>query len=215
MEITEVDAYLTENKDAEDVKALIAKFAPKLVITAENVQEFLSTDEGVKVLKTHPVTDERVTAAIKTHSEKQKPVVEAEIRRRVAEIQAKMNPEETEADKRIRELEEKSIAQEKRYEEAQRKIAIDAKSKEKNFALPEIFEVIQPPSVEEAELLMQKINKIITDRETALRNKLVGEESFKPGSGQSERGKVDIKTLTRDQMIKLEMEGKLDAMLAG
>src|SRR5689334_13182967 len=106
MTFEEIEAFLAEQKDSEEAKGFLAKIAPKPVINGETIGEFLATEEGYKLVKTHKAADERVTEAIETFKKKQAPVTEAELKRRIAEEMVKLNPQETPEQKRIRELEQ-------------------------------------------------------------------------------------------------------------
>lgn len=90
--IQEVQSFITEHKDSEDVKNLIGSF-----VTPERVSTFLDSENGSKLLQ--PRLDKYHTKGLESWKEKNlSKLLEDEI--------AKRNPGETEEQKRLRKLEE-------------------------------------------------------------------------------------------------------------
>jgi len=210
--IDEIKAYLAENKDSEDVKTFMAEITPK--VTTELVASFLETEEGARILKTHPETDRRVSEGVQTAVKKEREKIDAEVKRAVAAEILKRNPAETEQEKQIRELRE-SFESEKsaRARETLQRQLIEEGSKKKVDAIALIEAGWLPSSLEEGLVALDKVAKRDADLEARIRNELVASGSYRPGSGQSEKGKLDIKTLTKEQMIELELKGELDKYL--
>lgn len=87
--------FLEENKENEEVKAYLGELKQP---TAEDVEGFLDTREGQKLLQ--PRLDRNFSKGLETWKEKNlDELIEEEVKKR--------NPEETPEQKRIRELEEK------------------------------------------------------------------------------------------------------------
>jgi hypothetical protein len=210
--IDEIKAYLAENKDSEDVKTFMAELTPK--VTTELVSAFLETEEGLRILKTHPETDRRVSSGVETAIKKEREKMDGEIKRAVAAEMLKRNPAETEQEKQIRELRE-SFESEKaaRARETLQRQLIEEGSKKKVDAIALIEAGWMPSSLEEGLVALDKVAKRDADLEARIRNELVASGSYKPGSGRGEQGKLDIKTLTKEQMIELELKGELDKYL--
>lgn len=95
MTLEEVKQFLEENKENEEVKAYLGELKQP---TAEDVEGFLDTREGQKLLQ--PRLDRNFSKGLETWKEKNlDELIEEEVKKR--------NPEETPEQKRIRELEEK------------------------------------------------------------------------------------------------------------
>jgi hypothetical protein len=212
MTIEEIKAYLAENKDSEDVKAFMTEITPK--VTPELVTAFLESDEGLRILKTHPETDRRVSAGVETAIKKEREKIDGEVRKLVAAEMLKRNPEETQTQKEMRELREQFESEKSaRARETLQRQLIEEGSKKKVDAISLIEAGWMPASLEEGLVTLEKVAKRDADLEARIRSEMVASGSYKPGSGQGTKDKVDVKNLTRDQMIALEKEGKLDAIL--
>lgn len=210
--IEEIREFFNEHKDDEAAKQFLVEITPK--ITPELIMAFLDGDEGSKILATHPATDQRVTQAVKTATEKERVKIDAEVKRLVAAEVLKRNPTESDEQRQIRELKE-SFESEKsaRARETLQRQLIEEGSKKKVDAISLIEAGWMPASLEEGLVTLEKVAKRDADLEARIRSEMVASGSYKPGSGQGTKDKVDIKSLTRDQMIALEKEGKLDAIL--
>lgn len=105
MNLEEVKQFLEENKESEDVKAYLGELKQP---TAEDVEGFLDSKDGQKLLQ--PRLDRNFSKGLETWKEKNlDQLVDDEVKKR--------NPDETEEQKRIRELEkaiEKSENEKKR-----------------------------------------------------------------------------------------------------
>jgi len=212
MTIEEIKAYLAENKDSEDVKAFMTEITPK--VTTELVTAFLETEDGARILKTHPETDRRVSEGVQTAVKKEREKIDAEVKRLVAAEMIKRNPEETQTQKEMRELREQFESEKSaRARETLQRQLIEEGSKKKVDAISLIEAGWMPASLEEGLVALDKVAKRDAELEARIRSELVASGSYKPGSGQGDKSKVDVKTLTREQMIALEIEGKLDAVL--
>jgi len=102
MNLEKVKQFLEDNKDNEEVKLFLEELRRP---TREDVEGFLETDEGRKLLQ--PRLDQYFTKGLNTWKEKN---LEKLVEERVKELY----PEETEEQKRIRALE-------KKIEEAERR----------------------------------------------------------------------------------------------
>lgn len=102
MNLEKVKQFLEDNKDNEEVKMFLEELRRP---TREDVEGFLETDEGRKLLQ--PRLDQYFTKGLNTWKEKN---LEKLVEERVKELY----PEETEEQKRIRALE-------KKIEEAERR----------------------------------------------------------------------------------------------
>lgn len=217
MNIAEVKAYLAETKDDPETKAFLEEIAPKPELTIESVTAFLSSDEGVKIVKTHPVTDQRVTDAIKKFEEKQRPVVEAEVKRRVAEEVMKLNPSESPEQKRIRELEQSFEAEKSARAKTEMLNQLNDYAREQKADISKILKSGWiPPSLEEGKLFVQQYASEIAELKKQVANETIAANAHKPGSGQNnDRPQIDTSKLTFEQAYELEMSGKLNDHLRG
>lgn len=213
MTIEDIREFFAEHKDDETAKQFLVEITPK--ITPELITAFLDGDEGSKILATHPATDQRVTQAVKTATEKERVKIDADVKRLVAAEMLKRNPTETDEQRQIRELKE-SFESEKsaRARETLQRQLIEEGSKKKVDAIALIEAGWMPSSLEEGLVALDKVAKRDADLEARIRNEMVASGSYRPGSGQGEKGRVDASKLTREQAITLEMEGKLDAVLS-
>ncbi len=214
MTIEEIKAFLAENAESEDVKAFVAELTPK--VTPELVTAYLGTEDGERLLKTHPATDARVTQGVKTAVEKERAKIADEVQRLVAAEKLKLNPAETPEQKQIRELTEQFNAEkEARAKETLQRQLIEEAATLKVDILPILQSGYLPPSLEQGKVFLQEQKKIYEALEAKVRNDLVANGSFKPGSGDGNKRKVDLDALTPAQMLELEKSGELDKILAG
>ena len=97
----EIPEYLEKNKDSEEVKGFITKLNPLSTLTEETANSFIETNA---ILKSH--RDKFTTAGIETFKKNnlQKSIDEA-----VEKVKLELNPEETPEQKRIKELEKRSL----------------------------------------------------------------------------------------------------------
>lgn len=187
MDLAQIKQFLEENKENEDVKAYLEGLTQ---VTPEGVEAFLETDEGKKVLQ--PKLDRNFTKGLETWKEKNlKKIVDDEVK--------KANPQETEEQKRIRELEEMFAEKERE----------SVREKNKNKALTILNDKKLPSSL---------IDLLITDdEETTLTNikqyeevftsqlESVVEDKLKAG-GTSLQDSTKPKVLTLDDIRKMSEE---------
>lgn len=213
MDFDTVKDFIVKNKDSEQVLELLKDILPAPSITAEQVQEFLLTDEGRKIVRTHPEADTRVSEAIKKHDEKMKPVIESEVKRLVASEMLKLNPEESPEMKRIREAEAKWEASEKaRAKEKLERQLIDEAVKKSLDISPLLNSGYLPESLEQGLLVVNTLESLIKAREEKVRNDVLT-SGQRPGSGQARKDKPDISKLTAEELVQLELKGELNALL--
>lgn len=94
MDLQEIKQYLESNKDNSDVQAVLNEFK---TVSQEDVRSYLDTDEGKKFIQ--PTLDRYHNKSLQTWKDNNlQNLVEDEV--------AKINPQETEEQKRIRLLEE-------------------------------------------------------------------------------------------------------------
>lgn len=98
--LEEIQVYLNENKDQEEIKNYLTGLRTP---TVDDFKAAAENNEDVKkFLQSH--ADQRVTGAIKTYEEKTLPQKLADAEEA---LRKQLNPQETEDQKRFRELEEK------------------------------------------------------------------------------------------------------------
>lgn len=211
MEITiqDVREFLEANKESSEVQEVLRVYVPDKPVTPDMVNSYLGTEEGKRLVQ--PMMDKRVTEALETFKKK---TFESEVSSRVAAELLKRNPEETAEQKRIRELEQNM----KRSEEERQ--AEKLKSQIKDMAFKEgvpldFIDEIPFASPEHAALYMRRFKQQITDAQTAKVNELLA-NGFKPGTGnpKDSSGKKDISKLSQEELVKLELEGKLDEYIS-
>jgi hypothetical protein len=102
LDLKEIKQYFADNQDNEEVKTYLSELK---TVSKDDVEGYLETSEGKKLLQ--PRLDKNFSKGLETWKEKNlNALVEDEYR--------KKNPEETEEQKRIRQLEEKLNAAEKK-----------------------------------------------------------------------------------------------------
>jgi len=207
MTVAEIKAYLTENADQAEVKAFLAEFDKP--ITAEVAGKWLDTDEGKKF--DQPRMDKRVTEAIKTYREGH---YDAEVKKAVADEIQRLNPKETEDQKRIRILEQERAEDKARLSKQQ----LDGQVKDVLISeglAPWYVDLLPGSTMEEKKTAIAKIKAEASERETKIRNELLS-SGFKPGAGNGGAGsgvKLEASKLTLEQAMELEARGELNALL--
>lgn len=101
MNLEEIKNYLTENKDSEEVQALLQGFNST---STDDIKAFLESDEGKQLIQ--PKLDTYFTKGLETWKQNN-------LEKLINEEVSKRNPDETPEQKRIRELEE-YVAQKER-----------------------------------------------------------------------------------------------------
>ena len=211
MTIAEIRAYLEENKDDVEVKAYLAETAKPRTATPEDIGEFLKTEDGRLLVQ--PMIDSAVTKAVKTRDKAHEVTFESEMKKRLSAEILKMNPQEEPWQKELREVKEtlEKEKSERAKDQLKRQLLEEAVKLQVD---PFYFEDYLPESIEQGRLFIQKIQA----REKALKEQVSNETlatSFKPGSGSERPGKIDLTKLSQAEIVKLEMEGKLDEQIAG
>jgi len=189
MTVEELSVILEANKEKPEFIALIGKYAPKPELTAEIVTPWLETAEGQRVLQ--PITDARITQAIKTHDEKQAPKIKEQVDKMLVAELAKMAPkEETPEQKQIRELNLKFEQSEKARQNEILKSRLSAEAlKMKVDAHAYLLEDFLPETFEDGVVKLQKIKKHEDELVTAAIHEFVAKNGGKPGSGNGKDGK--------------------------
>lgn len=212
MEIEEIKTFLEANKADEKVKAFLAEITPK--VSSELISTYLETEEGTKLVATHPATDRRVTEGVKTAVDKERVKIDAEVKRLVAAEMLKANPQETSEQKQIREIREQlDTEKQARARETLTRQLIEESSKLGVDINSVISSGYMPGSFEEGQVFLKNLKKRDDDLESKIRNDIAG-SGFKPGSGQGDKGKVDLSKMSKEQMRELEMKGELDKYLS-
>lgn len=207
--IEKVKEFFEANKERADVAEYLSSLTVEKELTSETVNAYLETGEGKILLQ--PRLDRYATQAIKTHDEKQKPIIDATIKARVNEELIKLNPQETEADRRYRELQQNQEEMKKQWEKEKLENAINMEAAKRGIPL-ELASNIPYPSIEHfnnVALIWEQVKNKEVD-------KLVNERlasSVKPKAGDEKDEKVDLGKLSDKEILKMEMEGTLDNLL--
>lgn len=212
MTIDDVKAFLSENKDAPEVQEFIAGFGGGGMPTADQVREFIATEEGKLVIQ--PVIDSTVTKAIKTRDKAHEQAMNAEVSRRVAAEMLKLNPQEEPWQKEMREVREnlENERKERARDNMKRQLVEEAA---RMGVDPFFIDDYLPESIEVGKLYLQKIaarDKAVIQKAN---NELLAAGSYKPAAGQGKDAqKIDLSKLSRDELVKMEQEGSLDSAIA-
>jgi len=212
MDITlaDVKEFFTANAENEEVKTYLDELASSLPVKPEKVVSFVETLEGRALLQ--PVFDREITKAIKTHDEKQIAKYEAEFKQRLADEMAKLHPEETPEQKRIREIEQKLEESEKARQKEIRERRI-AELGHKYGVEPEFLLEIPFESPEAAQLYLERFKKKEEELKQKAINDYMLQNSPKPGSGEKDKQKIDISKLSPRELEQMELSGELDKVI--
>ena len=210
--IAEIKAFIESNKDRPDVAEFIKGFEVEKELNTETVNAYLETPEGKVLLQ--PRLDRYATIAIKSHDEKQAPVVEAKIKAGVNEGIRKLHPEETEEQKQIREMREDMERMKKEGEAKELRNAILMEANNRKIPL-EFVENIPYPSLEHFKNSATIFEKLQNDIKTRAINEFVAANAPKPGSGSETKGKIDLSKLSDKEILAMEVSGELDKLLTG
>lgn len=214
--VDQIREWITANKEGEDGKKLLSELNPPHELTAEEVRDFLDTQDGKTLVQ--PMVDSRVTEGIETYRKKHfEPEVSKRLAARLSEEMAKLNPTETPEQKRIRELEEKDRKRDEEWEKDKLKRAIVEVAGQMQLDAFFVDDFL-PPTLEQGKLYLQKIaerDKRIAEK---IRNETLVSGGFRPGSGsQGDKNKLDIEAyrkLPQEERLKLLESGKLPEILA-
>jgi len=211
MEITleDVKKFFADNVENDDVKAYLVELTPPAEpkpLAQDDVKTYLETSEGRLFIQ--PMMDKRVTEAIDTYRKK---TLEPEINARVAAEMLKRNPEETPADRRIRELEERNKRNDEERE-IEKKLNSIKELAFKEGIDPDFISGISFDSVEAAALYMRRFKQKLADVEKNKANELFALGGFKPGAGNPKEGstKKDYANMSLKEAIALEEAGEFD-----
>jgi len=214
MEVTidDVKKFFTDNVENEDVKSYLLEIAPPAPpvepkpISQDEIKSYLETNDGRALVQ--PMMDKRVTEAIETYRKK---TLEPEVNARVAAELLKRNPEETPAERRIRELEErqKQLDEEREIEKKNNSIKEIAF---KESVDPDFISGINFESVEAAALYMRRFKQKIAEAEKNKANEIFAMSGYKPGSGERKEStsSKDYGKLSLKEAIALEEAGEFD-----
>jgi hypothetical protein len=204
MTIEEVGEFFKANAKDEKVVAFIASLAP--AINAEVVKPFLETDDGRRLLQ--PMLDKRVTEALKTYREGH---FEDEVKAAVAAEILRLNPKETEEQKRLREVESKltqAEAKAKRAELHRQGMEILTRENIPSWWIDQFT----GNTIEELKVFADQVKNSYMERENKVRNELLA-GGFKPGAGNGaeRKGPMTAKeyaALPFAERIKLQESGE-------
>lgn len=206
-----VKTFLESKKEDPEVLEILKTIVPEKPVDSDVVKGFLETKEGLSILQ--PKLDSFATKAIQTHDEKNKKAVEAEIARRVNEKLMELNKEDTPEQRQIKEQALRMKELEEKYEN-DKKIAKINEIAYKEGINPEFVEGISFKSSEEFALYANRLKDFLKKERQKAIDEFVAANSFKPkGGSQNDKDKVDLSSLTQDQLIELEMSGKLDSQI--
>lgn len=210
--LDEIRSFIEANKTNPDVAEFIVSISVDKPLNPELVSAYLQTIEGKNLIQ--PMMDKRVTEAIKTHDETQKPKIDAAIKSGIAAEMLRLNPQETPEQRQVREL----LANQKEMQENWERDKRNSKIKELAFKEnidPAFIEGISFPSVEEATLYIQRYKDFHNKAVEKAINERLAMDSFRPGKGKDDdKKKVDLTKLSREELIRMEMDGKLDQAIA-
>jgi hypothetical protein len=210
MTFDEVQVYLDEHKDDAEVKAFLQVLSPVQELNSEKVGEFIKTDDGRMLVQ--PLIDQAVTKAVKTRDKAHEINLDSLVKQKVASEVLKMNPQEEPWQKEIRELKEANEKEkaERAKDNLKRQIVEKAAAVGVN---PFFIEDYVPETIEQGELYIKRI-KDYTDEVVKKNTNQLMSEGYKPKTGvETNKGKMDLSKMSQSELIKLEMEGKLDEQL--
>ena len=206
--LDDVKAFIEANKGNPDIAEFIVSISVDKPLNPELVSAYLQTTEGKNLIQ--PMMDQRVTEAIKTHDDKSKAKIDAAIKSGLAAEMLKLNPQETPEQRMLREQDQRIKEMESQWETDKR----NAKIKEIAFKEgidPAFIESIPFPSVEEATLYMQRYKDHFNKSIEKVVNERMAKDSYKPNKGKDDdKNKIDLSKLSQQELVKMEMEGKLD-----
>lgn len=207
--LDDVKKFFEDHKEDEDVKVYLGELVPApeaKPIGVDDVKSWLELPEGKSFIQ--PIMDKRVTESIETYRKK---TLEPEVNARVAAELLKRNPEETPADRRIRELEENQ----RRMDEErllEKKVSQIKELAFKEGVDPDFISGISFDSIEAAALYMRRYKQKIEEAKKEKANELFATGGFKPGSGNQKETstKKDLSKMSLKEAIALEEAGEFD-----
>ena len=174
--IEQIKAFVDANIERADVVEYISTLAVEKPLNVENVSAYLGTVEGKNLIQ--PIIDRANTQAIKSHDEKQKPIIDATVKSKVNEELQRMNPSETPEQRMIRELKGQQDAMQAQMNKERLDYAIAQEFAKRNVPL-ELAKDIPYPSVEHAinaaiiwdQVKAKEIDKVVNERLATMQTK--------------------------------------------
>jgi hypothetical protein len=174
--IEQIKAFVDANIERADVVEYISTLAVEKPLNVENVSAYLGTVEGKNLIQ--PIIDRANTQAIKSHDEKQKPIIDATVKSKVNEELQRMNPSETPEQRMIRELKGQQDAMQAQMNKERLDYAIAQEFAKRNVPL-ELAKDIPYPSVEHAinaaiiweQVKGKEIDKVVNERLATMQTK--------------------------------------------
>ena len=196
--IEQIKAFVEVNKERADVAEYLSTLVTEKPLNVETVNGYLGTVEGKNLLQ--PMLDRYANQAIKTHDEKQKPVVEATIKAKVNEELIKLNPTESAEQRQIRELNQRQAEMQAQWEKEKLENAIAMEAAKSNIPL-ELAQGIPYPSIEHfknvsiiwEKVKAQEVDKLVNERLAS---------TPKPGAGKVEEGGDPTKGMNSQQKFE-------------
>lgn len=208
--IDEVKEWLKAKEKDESVISFLAEMNPDKPVTAEQVNEFLSTEDGQKVIQ--PMLDRHTTEGIKTYRKNQ---FDREVKSAVAAEILKINPTETPEQKRIRELEEKDRQRDAEWAKKDLDSQINTLAY-KEGVNSEFLSGLTFNSLSEAQLYIKNFKNQIEEAKIAKANELLA-QGFKPGSGQEEKKEgmtfSEYAKLPESERLAMQESGAADRLI--
>jgi hypothetical protein len=197
--IEQIKEFLETNKERADVVEYLGTLSVEQPLTVETVSAYLGTQEGKNLIQ--PIIDRANTQAIKTHDEKRRPVIDAEIKAKVNEELQRMNPSETAEQRMIRELKQNQDAMQAQMNKERLDYAIAQEFAKRNIPL-ELAKDIPYPSVEHAinaaiiweQVKTKEIDKVVNERLASMQKK--------PELGQQQEGGDPTKGMDSKQKFE-------------
>jgi len=195
MTLEEIKKFFEENKDDAEVTTYIESLTKDNPLNPELVGAYLNTTEGKAIVQ--PMIDSRVTEAIKTHDEKQKPKVEAAIKAGITAEMLRLNPAETPEQRQIREMRQSQEEMKNEWERERLDNQITTEAAKRNIPI-DIVKGIPFPSFDHAVNVMtayeQQKQKDI-EKEVNARLAVVP----KPGNGKQNDNGPDFKSMSKEE----------------
>jgi hypothetical protein len=211
--IEQVRAFIDANRERADVAEYVTSISIEKPLTVETVSAYLGTIEGKNLVQ--PMIDRANTQAIKTHDEKQKPIIEATVKAKVNEEVQRMNPSETPEQRQIRELRQGQEEMQKTMAKERLDYAIANEFATRGIPL-EFAKDIPWPSVEHAvngALVWERVKSNEIDKEV---NKRLS-ETVKPNGSSTKDSGPNIAGMSKEERFnyfKQQAEGR-DAGMQG
>jgi hypothetical protein len=139
------------------------------------------------------------------------------LNRKITELQtvAKTKDEQKKTvEDRLRDLEEQNNSKQRELEHEKLIRQLQAEAASRGLKLEDEIDVDNPNlTLEKAVEFLDKRQAIYAERDKRIANDVVAGNSPKPGSGIQNGRPVDLKKLSTAELMKLEMEGKLNELI--